>query len=126
MVEGADDHQHALFVDHGEYVRRLAGLDSVEFSAQVPRSPDTVIRIVRNVQVHIPLAGIVDRKAESARIERELAKLVRQRGALEGKLANAAFRTRANPEVVKETEVQAHNLGLRQEKLEKILQELGG
>ena len=126
VVEGADDHQHALFVDHGEYVRRLAGLDSVEFSAQVPRSPDTVIRIVRNVQVHIPLAGIVDRKAESARIERELAKLVRQRGALEGKLANAAFRTRANPEVVKETEVQAHNLGLRQEKLEKILQELGG
>ena len=126
VVEGADDHQHALVVDHGEYVRRLAGLDSVEFSAQVPRSPDTVIRIVRNMQVHIPLAGIVDRKAESARIERELAKLVRQRGALEGKLANAAFRTRADPEVVKETEVQAHNLGLRQEKLEKILQELGG
>ena len=126
VVEGADDHQHALFVDHRAYVERLAGLDAVEFSDQVPRSPDTVIRVLRDMQVHVPLVGIVDRKAESVRIERELAKLVRQRGALEGKLANAAFRTRADPEVVRETETQAHNLGLRQEKLEKILQELGG
>ena len=126
VVEGVDDHQHALFVDHRAYVTRLAGLDAVEFSAQVPRSPDTVIRVLRDMQVHVPLAGIVDRKAESVRIERELAKLVRQRGVLEGKLANAAFRTRADPEVVKETEMQAHNLGLRQERLEKILQELGG
>ena len=126
VVEGADDHQHALFIDHRAYVKQLAGLEVVEFSDQVPRSPDTVIRVLRDMQVHVPLAGIVDRKAESVRIERELAKLVRQRGALEGKLAKAAFRTRADPEGVKETEMQAHNLGLRQERLEKILQELGG
>ena len=126
VVEGADDHQRALFVDHRAYVERLTGLDAVEFSNQVPRSPDTVIRVLRDMQVHVPLAGIVDRKAESVRIERELVKLVRQRGALEGKLANAAFRTRADPEVVRETETQAHNLGLRQDRLEKILQELGG
>ena len=126
VIEGADDCEQALLTEHGEYVRRLAGLDSFKFSASVPRSAETVTRVVKNMQVHVPLAGIVDRGAEINRIERELKKLARQRGALEGKLANAAFRTRADPKVVQDTEAQAYSLTLRQTKLGKLLQELSG
>ena len=126
VVEGADDHQHALFVEQGDDVRRLAGLEALEFNAHVPRQADTVIRVLREMQVHIPLAGIVDRQAESARLERELAKLIKLCGSLEGKLANPAFRERADPEVVKEAENQLRNLKARHDALEKILQELVG
>ena len=126
VVEGADDHQHALFVEQGDDVRRLAGLEALEFNADVPRQPDTVIRVLREMQVHIPLAGIVDRQAESARLQRELAKLIKLCGSLEGKLANPAFKERADPEVVKEAENQLRNLKARHDTLEKILQELVG
>ena len=126
VVEGVDPHPHALFVEHRDDVRRLARLEALELNTHMPRQPDTVIRVLREMRVHIPLAGIVDRQAESGRLQRELAKLIKLCGSLEGKLANPAFRERADPGVVKEAENQLGNLKARHDALERILQELVG
>ena len=96
----------------------------LEFSDSVPRNPDTVRRVVRSFQLHIPLAGIVDRSKEMARVKKSLEKLAKQRGALQAKLGNPAFIDRADPEVVRETKIQEAAVGQHQEKLEQILMEL--
>ena len=75
-------------------------------------------------RLNIPLAGIVDRSKETARVERSLEKLVKQRGALQAKLANPAFVSRADPAVVRQTQTQEEAIGQHQEKLEHILREL--
>ena len=124
VVEGAAPAERALLERHGEDVRRLAGLELLEFADSVPRSPDTVQRVVRLFRLNIPLAGIVDRSKETARVERSLEKLVKQRGALQAKLANPAFVSRADPAVVRQTQTQEEAIGQHQEKLEQILREL--
>ena len=124
VVEGAEPDERALLELHGEHVRRLAGLELLEFANSVPRSPDTVRRVVRLFRLNIPLAGIVDRSKETARVERSLEKLVKQRGALQAKLANPAFVSRADPAVVRQTQTQEEAIGQHQEKLEHILREL--
>ena len=126
VVEGAELDGRAVLERYGEHVTRLSGLESMEFADSVARSPDTVRRVVRMFQLHIPLAGIVDRSKETERVRRSLAKLTKQRGALQTKLANHAFVERADPAVVRETQSQEQSIGQHQEKLEQILEELSG
>jgi valyl-tRNA synthetase len=126
LVEGADEGQARTLADGGEYVRRLAGLDALDLAASVPRSPDTVRQVVRGLQLHIPLAGIVDRQAEQERIRKDLTRLDKQLANVQGKLANPSFRERADPDVVREAETQLGALGAQRDKLERILAELVG
>ena len=126
LVEGAGAEVRGLLTRHGRHVRALAGLSSLECADDVPRSPDTVRRIVRDFQLHVPLAGVVDRAQETARVRRSLAKLTKQRGGLRTKLANRAFVERADPDVVRDARAQEQDLAQRQAQLERILEELAG
>ena len=125
VVEGADATVEGILREHGTHVTRLSGLDTLAFAAEVDRCPDTVRRVVRGFQVHLSLAGIVDQAKETEHIKRDLAKLVKQRGALQARLANRAFVERADPDVVSEAGTQEQEIGLRQAKLERILREMG-
>lgn len=126
LVNGAESLTQGLLERHGSHVRRLAGLQSLQFADSIERSPDTVRRVVRNFEIHIPLAGVIDRSQEAERIRKSLAKLVQQRGALQIRLANRAFLERADPIVVREAKSQELDIAQRQEKLEQILRELSG
>ncbi|MCY4601620.1 MAG: valine--tRNA ligase [Acidobacteria bacterium] len=125
VVEGGGPPVRELLERCADDIRRLAGLDSIECAEEVPRAPDTVRRLVRDFQLHVPLAGVVDRAREAARIERDLAKLVRQRAALQVRLENRAFVEKADPAVVREARQQAADAARQQTKLEQILLEIG-
>jgi valyl-tRNA synthetase len=124
ILEGPTDDGYAVLRDQAGDIRRLAGLDTLQFRGSVPPAPETAVRVVRDLRIHVPLAGIIDRDAERERVRRELAKVVKPRTSLESKLANPSFRDRADPDVVRETEAQLQNLLAQQEKYERILQEL--
>ena len=126
LINGAESLTQDLLERHGSHVRRLAGLRSLQFADSIERSPDTVRRVVRNFEIHIPLAGVIDRSQEAERIRKSLAKLVQQRGALQIRLANRAFLERADPIVVRKAKSQELDIAQRQEKLEQILRELSG
>lgn len=126
VVESASTEEQKSLQLHRDHVSRLAGVEHLEFAESVPNDPDTVRRIVRKFQVHVPLAGIVDRRKETVRVRRDLLKLVTQRSALQSRLANVAFVERADPAVVAEARSQEKAVGQRQAKLEQILSELEG
>ena len=126
IIEAAPAEDETLLRTHAGQVARLAGVEELQFAASVPKEPDIVRRVVRDFQIHVPLAGIVDRVKETERVRRDLAKLVKQRGALQARLANVAFVERADPAVVEEARNQEQAIGQRQAKLNQILEELGG
>jgi len=125
VIEGADRDIQELLKSNTEHIKRLAGLEALDFSNSVEKSPDTVRRVVRLFQLHIPLAGVVDRSKETARIKKSLEKVSKHHVALKAKLANPAFIAKADPAVVQETKTLKESTGRHQEKLEKILMELG-
>ena len=126
IIESASNQDQSLLQAHRDQVSRLAGLEHLGFAESIPHDPDTVRRVVREFQVHVPLAGIVDRCKETERVRRDLAKLVKQRGALQSRLTNTAFVERAAPAVVEEARNQEQVFSQRQAQLEQILAELGG
>ena len=121
LVQGADAATAAVLERHGSHVARLAGLAALDCVAEVERSPDTVRRVVRDFQIHVPLAGIVDRAREAERVKRDVEKLTRRRTALQARLANPAFVERADPVVVDEARAQEQDVARHLAKLEQIL-----
>ena len=124
FIEGADKLSQRILDGCETHLVRLAGLDEVEFQDRVKRHPETVVRVVRDLQVHVPLAGIVNRQDEANRVAKELLKIEKQHAADQNKLANPKFRERAAPEVVADTEARVQGLIKQRDKLKRLLEEL--
>ena len=124
VVVGGDLATLTVLRTHESYITQLAGLESLKLVDKHDRDPDTVVRIVRDMQFHVLLAGIVDREAELTRVRKELAKIEAQKTANDAKLANPKFRERADPDIVAEAVARASTLEEQKNKLVRILEEL--
>ena len=124
VVIGGDLATLSVLHTHESYISQLAGLESLKLVDKHDREPDTVVRIVRDMQFYVLLAGIVDREAELTRVRKELAKIEAQKTANDAKLANPKFRERADPDIVAEAVARASTLVEQKNKLVRILEEL--
>jgi valyl-tRNA synthetase len=75
--------------------------------------------VVGELQVFVPLEGLIDLEVERRRLEKEVAKFDKLVRGMEGKLGNPAFLDKAPPEVVarereKEREYRASLAQLRE------------
>jgi valyl-tRNA synthetase len=84
-----------------------------------------VKRVLEHAHVYIPLAGVVDRAGEIAKLQKELAGVDKEAGNLAAKLANERFVEHAPPAVVDEARARASQLAERRQKLSAMLAELG-
>jgi valyl-tRNA synthetase len=85
-----------------ESIRRLARVSSVETAAAAPAG--ALELVVRGEAVALPLAGVVDLKAERARLDKEIARVGQEIAKVEAKLGNPDFVARAPEDVIAEHE----------------------
>ena len=83
-----------------ESIGRLARVGSIETAETAP--PGALLLVVRGETVALPLAGVVDLKAEKARLDREIAKERLEIAKVEAKLGNDDFVARAPEEIIAE------------------------
>ena len=79
---------------------------------------------VDSLELRIPMAGLFDVAAESARLTREEEKIAAELASLAKKLDNPSFVERAKPEVVKEARDRVQELEGRRAKIGDTLREL--
>jgi valyl-tRNA synthetase len=85
-----------------ESIRRLARVSLVETAAAAPAG--ALELVVRGEAVALPLAGVVDLKAERARLDKEIARVGQEIAKVEAKLGNPDFVARAPEDVIAEHE----------------------
>jgi valyl-tRNA synthetase len=126
LVHGAGDAATALIARHAGLVATLARASSVRVVDRIDGSLVAARGVVRDLEVAIPLQGVLDFAAERTRLTRELEKLESEAAARERKLSNASFLERAPAEVVqKERDLQRELLG-RKTRIETTLERLRG
>ena len=110
LVLEADAAARGAFARNEALIRRLARLGDVAEVTAFPKG--TVTLALPGATYGMPLAGIVDVGAETARIGKAMEKLGRELAGLRGRLGNPGFVAAAPAEVVAEARA---NLALREE-----------
>ncbi len=114
----------ALFATGETFARTLAKVGNVTWLGKDDTAPESATALVGEMQILIPLAGLIDKDAEIARLTKEIEKLQKNLGGLESRLNNPAFADKAPPAVLEQTRKQAEEqrgaMAQLQGQLEKI------
>ncbi|MGD9916680.1 MAG: valine--tRNA ligase [Paenirhodobacter sp.] len=114
VLAEADGAARAAIAGNEALILRLARIDSVTETA-VPKGAISIP--VAGALFGLPLEGVIDVKAEKARLEKSLAKLQKEAAGLKAKLDNPKFLANASEEVIEESR---DNLAAREDEAAKV------
>ncbi|MDP2271040.1 MAG: valine--tRNA ligase [Archangium sp.] len=96
-----------------DYVIQLARLASLHVSDLGVKPPQAAAEIRADMEIYVPLAGIVDLAEERERLKKEIEKAEKEITGMEGRLNNPSFVARAPPEVVAKDRARVEELRSR-------------
>lgn len=80
--------------------------------------------MVRELELFVPLEGVLDFKEESRRLQKEISKLEPELARTQNKLTNNAFLSRAPADIVAKEKDKLERLGGKLDKLQAQLEKL--
>jgi valyl-tRNA synthetase len=104
-------------------IMRLARLSSLTFEDEVPKSSAQMV--LDESTIALPLEGVIDFAAEKTRLNKELEKIAKDMGGIDGRLNNPAFVAKAPQEVLDESRELKVELEARKAKVAEALGRLG-
>ncbi|AVD81835.1 valine--tRNA ligase [Pseudomonas sp. SWI6] len=81
-------------------LKKLAKVESFTVLGEQDEAPLSATALVGDLQVLVPMAGLIDKDAELARLNKEIQRLQGEVARVGGKLSNAAFVDKAPPAVI--------------------------
>jgi valyl-tRNA synthetase len=99
------------------HIQNLARCNEINVLTAVGPNGHSIRAVASGIEIEIPLAGIIDLKAERLRIENEISKIQKEMAPIQKKLANQEFLSNAPQDVVR---LNQSRLSEFQEKLSKL------
>ena len=100
IVQNASAEDLRRLSDFEPLLNKLAKLESVRVLAGGEEAPMSATTLVGEMQVLVPMAGLIDKDAELARLDKEIQRLSGEVQRVGGKLANEGFVAKAPAEVL--------------------------
>jgi len=100
LLADSDENDRDWAIKHRAYLDFLARTESITVLEPGDAGPESATALVGGMKVLIPLAGLIDKDAELARLEKEIGRLRQDIERTEKKLANPSFVDKAPAAVV--------------------------
>jgi valyl-tRNA synthetase len=94
-------------------VNKLARLESITTLASTDEAPQSAIALVGDMQILIPMAGLIDKNAELERLNKEIEKLEKEAARISGKLSNASFINKAPAAVIEKEKTKQSDISTK-------------
>ncbi|MEJ2416019.1 MAG: valine--tRNA ligase [Exilibacterium sp.] len=107
--------------DNRQFLTRLASLESITWLESAEEAPMSATSLVGDMEILVPMAGVIDKDAETARLGKEIDKLKKDLGRVEGKLNNPSFVDKAPGAVVEKEKAKMVDMRGALSKLEEQL-----
>ncbi|QDF66207.1 valine--tRNA ligase [Shewanella sp. SNU WT4] len=100
LLRGVSAEDKARIEANQTFLTSLARLESMTILASDDTAPMSTTQLVGEMELLIPMAGLIDVAAEMARIDKQIEKLAQEAGRIEGKLSNEGFVAKAPAAVI--------------------------
>ena len=110
VVVKAPESELLLLEGESGLVRSLAGVGSLTFSPTAEKPSHSAVAAAGNLEIYVPLEGLVDFDAERDRLGKEAEKSAVELERLNKKLGNEGFLAKAAPEIVEKDRARAAEL----------------
>ncbi|MDX1635411.1 MAG: valine--tRNA ligase [Marinobacter sp.] len=99
LLRGGDAQDERRLQENHQFLSSLAKLESLQWLGERD-APMAATQLVGEMEVLVPMAGLIDKDAELARLDKELDRLGKEIARLEAKLGNEKFTAKAPADVV--------------------------
>jgi valyl-tRNA synthetase len=100
LLRNGDQRDRKRLDNNAQFLKKLAKLEDINWLPQGEESPMAATSLVGEMEILVPMAGLIDPEAELQRLTREIEKLEKDIARIEGKLGNASFVDKAPSAVV--------------------------
>ena len=115
----------ALLKIHQDYLKRLSMVESLETGTDAEKPKETASGLVGDLEIFVPLEGLIDIGLERERIEKEIGRVEKILHGLNLKLSHHEFIKKAPPEVVEKERLKQTDFREKLKKLRENLKALG-
>ena len=121
----ADERIKALVTANADQFKRLARIEEINVAEALPSLEGAARDVMGDVEIAVPLAGLIDRDKERERVNKEIGRKENEAKGMASRLANPSFVDRAPREVVEQTRARHDELMSEIAKLQETLKALG-
>ncbi len=117
LLRNGDNKDKNRLDDNAQYLTKLAKLADIRFLDEGEDAPAASATLVGQLEILVPMADLVDKETELARLAKEIDRLEKDLQRIQQKLSNSAFVDKAPAEVV---DKERQKLESQQQSLEKL------
>lgn len=99
-IKCVDNDQVMLFAEYQSYLKKLAKVKQATVAVSIEKPKSSLAAVAQNVQIFLPLTGLIDVQAEKDRLTKQITKLEAELSTIQKKLSNSNFINNAKEEVV--------------------------
>lgn len=124
FFNNASDQDQSRLKTAGQLIQSLAKVESITCLATDEQAPAAATQLVGELEIMVPLAGLIDKNAEIARLDKEIAKLDKEVTRIGGKLSNPGFVDKAPADVVAKEQQKLDETKAAKQRLQNQQQQL--
>ncbi len=110
--------------ENSRFLKTLAKLESIQWLEAGDEAPPAATQLAAGMEILVPMAGLIDKDAEIARLSKEIDKADKEIGRLQGKLGNESFVAKAPADVVEKERAKLADMNSARDKLQEQLEKI--
>ncbi len=125
VIVRAGGRSAACLEEESDHIKKLAAVDNLTIDPEVAKPKQALAAIIgEEIEVYLPLEGVIDLDAEKARLRKEMSQVEAEIKRTESKLNSTGFIEKAPAEVVAKEQARREEQEAKLQKIQQRLQEL--
>jgi valyl-tRNA synthetase len=124
LLKNGNEQDQRRLTENAPFLRKLAKLEEITWLEPTEEAPVAATALVGDLEILVPMADLIDKEAELARLGKEIEKLNNDLQRVQGKLANSAFVDKAPAAVVEKEREKMQGLEQALQKLREQAQRI--
>ena len=100
LLQNGSVNDQEFLTTNSVYLHKIGRLESITWLANEQSTPESAIALIGEMKILIPMAGLIDKDAELARLKKEIQKINNDLPRIKDKLTNPTFIDKAPPAVI--------------------------